>query len=187
MVCLLTGALAQEVDIAVGGSTAYSAKPTSASEAFQPPAERGGVFPSVSAQIVRDDHFGINAEFAYRYDKALYNGYQPYRPAQYDINLVYAPAVNHRTKVDLMAGIGGQTTIFYNTNNNCPSNAGVCSLHFNTTHFAAHLGIDLRRYVWRNFFVRPEVHYYRIIDNSEFHSDNLIRMGASIGYTWGRQ
>jgi len=182
----ISAAQIQEVDIAVGGGTTFSARPTSASEAFQPPAQRGGLYPSVSAQVTRGDNFGLNAEFDFRYKEATYNGFQRYRPTQYDVNLVYAPDVNKKTKVDIMAGVGGQTTIFYNTFNSCNANAGACTVHFNSTHFALHVGFDVRRYIWRNYFIRPEVHYFRIIDNSEFHSDNLIRVGATIGYSWGR-
>ena len=176
----------QEVDIAAGGGTTFSAKPTSASEAFQPPAQRGGLYPSASLQLTRKDNLGLNAEFDFRYKRALYNGFQQYRPTHYDVNVVYAPDINDKMKADLMAGIGGQTTIFYNTFSHCNTNAGACFVHFNSTHFAFHAGFDVRRYVWRNFFVRPEVHYFRIIDNSEFHSGNLIRVGVSIGHSWGR-
>ncbi len=182
----IAAAQIQEVDIAVGGGTTFSAKPTSASEAFQPPAMRGGLYPSVSAQVTREDNLGLNAEFDFRYKRALYDGFQQYRPTQYDINVVYAPEVNEKMKADLMAGVGGQTTIFYNTFSSCNTNAGACTVHFNSTHFAVHFGFDMRRYFWRNYFVRPEVHYFRIINNSEFHSDNLIRVGVSLGYSWGR-
>ena len=177
---------AQEVDIAVGGTTLFSAQPTSASQAFQPPAEKGGLYPSARVQYIRKDRLGFNGEFSWRYKESLYNGFQRYRPVLYDVNAVFAPTVSYRTKVDLMAGVGGQTSIFYNTFRNCGANSGVCTVHLNSTHIAAHLGIDLRRYVWRNLFVSPEVHYYRIINNSEYHSDNVLRMGASLGYSWGR-
>ena len=47
------------------------------------------------------------------------------------------------------------------------------------------LGAGVRYYVWHHFFVRPEVHYYHIQNNVEFNSDNVFRVGASIGYTIG--
>jgi hypothetical protein len=49
-----------------------------------------------------------------------------------------------------------------------------------------HLGGGLRYYFWRQFFIRPEIHYYLIQNNVEFHSDNLFRASASIGYTFSR-
>jgi hypothetical protein len=36
--------------------------------------------------------------------------------------------------------------------------------------------------------VRPEAHLYRIVNNTNtFHSDNVLRVGASVGYTFGRK
>jgi hypothetical protein len=49
-----------------------------------------------------------------------------------------------------------------------------------------HLGGGVRYYFWHQFFIRPEIHYYRIQNNVEFHSDNLFRASASIGYTFSR-
>ena len=34
-------------------------------------------------------------------------------------------------------------------------------------------------------FVRPEAHYYRISNNFQFNSGNIVRLGVSIGYTIG--
>ena len=51
--------------------------------------------------------------------------------------------------------------------------------------FSLHLGGDIRYRVWRHFFVRPEAHLYHIVNNVEFHSDNVLRVGGSFGYTFG--
>ena len=48
-----------------------------------------------------------------------------------------------------------------------------------------HFGVGIRYYFWRNVFARPEAHYYIIPNNVEFHSDNVFRVGASIGHTFG--
>jgi hypothetical protein len=48
------------------------------------------------------------------------------------------------------------------------------------------LGGGIRYYVWNHVFVRPEVRYYHIVNNTDvFSSDNVFRVGASIGYTIG--
>jgi opacity protein-like surface antigen len=48
------------------------------------------------------------------------------------------------------------------------------------------LGAGVRYYVWHHFFVRPEVRYYHIQNNTdEFNSSNIFRVGGSIGYTIG--
>ena len=52
------------------------------------------------------------------------------------------------------------------------------------------VGGGLRYYFWHHAFVRPEVHYYHIDGNSNintggFSTDNVFRVGASLGYTIG--
>ena len=178
-------ATAQDVDFAAGGSTLFAAHPTSASQAFQPPAEKGGVYPSISLQYMRWGRFGLNGEFVLRYKEGLYNGFQFFRPTLYDVNGVYAYRVSDRSVVHLMAGAGAQTAIFYNKFHGCNSGGGVCVVEANSTHVMVDFGADLRYKIWRRFFIRPEGHYYRVINNTQFHSDNLFRAGASIGYTFG--
>ena len=84
---------------------------------------------------------------------------------------------------DFMAGIGGQTVLFYNQYGGCDF-AGGCIPRVNSTHFLLHVGAGLRYNVWRDFFVRPEANFYRIINNNDFHSGNVLRLGASLGYTF---
>jgi len=184
IVSLATCALAQQLDLAVGGSTVISSKPTISSQAYLPPGLRGGVYPSASVQYIFKGRLGINAELATRYKKGLYNGYQFFRPVLYDVNAAYARQYKAKYGVDLMAGIGADTILFYTQYANCP--IGNCPNLANSTHFMIHGGFDMRYYFWRNFFVRPEVHYYHIVNNYQFHSDNLLRLGASIGYSFGR-
>lgn len=179
----------QQVDIAVGGGTVFSPKPTSASEGFVPPTEKGGTYPSASAQAIFSNHFGFNVEGAFRYDKGLYNGFQRFRPALYDANLAYAARVTNRIRADAQVGIGGETVFFYNQFGSCnPIYGGSCAIQNNSTHFTEHIGGDLRYYFWRNVFVRPEAHYYHIQNNtSVFSSNNVIRFSASIGISLVRK
>lgn len=175
---------AQQFDVAVGGNILESAKNTTASQVYLAPPEKGGLYPSVSVDRIRKNHFGYSAEVAFRYHYALYNYYQQFRPLIYDVNGLYSTHVAKRTTANFMAGIGGQTVLFYSPYGNCLYTTG-CSTHLDSTHFLAHLGAGVQYRVWRNFFVRPEAHYYRIFNNAdEFHSDNVIRVGASIGYTF---
>lgn len=174
---------AQQIDFAVGGSTLWSSKPISASLAFPPPAEKGGVYPTASLQYLRENHFGINIEGAFRYKEATYNNFQPYRPILYDVNGVYARRLSPKIRGDFMAGVGGETLLFYQSGT-CGVNGG-CRSFVNSTHFLMHAGVGVRYYFWRNFFIRPEAHYYYIPNNFEFHSNNVFRIGASIGHTFG--
>lgn len=180
-------ARAQQVNIAVGGSTLFSSKPTSASLAYPPPSEKGGVYPGASVEYIRKDRYGLNAEFAYRHNELLYNGYQRLRPVFYDVNGVFAPPIRNKMNADLMAGFGGESLIFYNKFAACnPVYGGNCPISISGNHFLLHLGGGVRYYFWRHFFARPEAHYYYIIGNTDqFHSDNVLRLGASIGYSFG--
>jgi hypothetical protein len=177
---------AQQFDVAAGAGTLISTKNTSASQAYLAPPEKSGTYPSVSVDRIFKNHFGYSAEVSYRYHYALYNHYQQFRPVIYDFNALYATHVAKRTTGLLMAGAGGQTVIFYSPYGACYYTAG-CSTHLDSNHFLLHFGGGIQYRVWRNFFVRPEGHYYHIFNNTnEFHSDNVLRLGASIGYTFHR-
>lgn len=187
-VCAIAGfagiARAQQVDAAVGGSILESPAPKSASLAFLPPADSGGVFANFSLQYLTENSRGLNIEGAFRAKEGLYNNYQYFRPVLYDVNYVLARKFAARFRGDFMAGVGGETLIFYQKTATCLYGNG-CSTHVNDTHFLVHAGFGLRYQVFRNIFVRPEVHYYFIPNNDEFHSDHVLRAGASVGYTFG--
>jgi hypothetical protein len=173
------------VDLAVGGNTLWSSHNTTAQVGFLPPPEKGGVYPSVSLQYILPNHFGLNVEGAFRNKKASYNGFQPYRPFLYDVNGVYAPRFSEKIGGDFMAGVGAQTVLFYNEFGPCNVAGGACRVSLNSTHFLVHVGAGVHYYFWRNFFARPEAHWYFVRNNSQFHSDNVFRVGVSVGYTFG--
>ena len=173
---------AQEIDVAIGGGTLLSPVTASSSAAFVPPVARGGIYPSVSAEVILENHFGFSAETSFRYNQGLYDGYQRFRPVYYDVNGVYLRDFDHRMVGDFMAGIGGQTLLFYNQFGTCTS--GACPTSITGSNFLLHASGGLRYYFFRKVFVRPEVHYYRIIDNTQFKSGNILRVGASIGITF---
>ncbi len=171
------------VDIAGGGSTLFSFASNNSSLAYLPPLEKGGTYTGLSVAVLMKNHLGLFAEGSFRYHKGLYNGYQEYRPVFYDINAMYSRHVTKKINGELMAGVGGESLIFYNQFGFC--NSAACGASVSSNHFAVHAGADLRYYFFRRFFVRPEVHYYLVPNNSEFRSNNVLRMGASVGYTFG--
>jgi hypothetical protein len=183
LAALVPFAPAQQIDFAVGGSTLWSTKPLTASQAFLPPAEKGGTYAGASLQYLTEKRLGINVEGAFRAKQGLYNGSQYFRPALYDVNAVYARPMAPKIRADFMGGVGGETLLFYQQTN-CIYSGG-CRTYVNNTHFLVHAGVGVRYYVWKTFFVRPEAHYYFIPNNFEFHSDHVFRIGASIGHTFG--
>jgi hypothetical protein len=189
--CSLAGVLAvsaraqespKELDLAVSGSTLWSFKNPTASVGFLPPPAKGGTYPGASFQYFWTKHLGISGEGAFRYHKAFYNNFQPYRPLFFDLNGVYTAPVGRKTVADGMAGVGLESLIFYNEFASCSSG---CFSHVNSNHFMLHFGGGVRYYFWHNVFVRPEAHWYFIPNNFEFYSRNVFRAGASVGYTFG--
>jgi opacity protein-like surface antigen len=184
-------AAAQQVDIAVGGSTLKSSSPNSAALNFQQPAEKNGTYVGVSADIVgfKNRRLGFNIETAWRYKQTTYpfNG-ETYRPIFTDVNVLFQPRIGKKLGLDLMAGVGIASTRFnIPAVTSCSTPTGGCINYTSSNHFMEHLGGGVRYYVWHNIFVRPEIHYYHIQNNVEFHSPNVFRLGASVGYTFRPQ
>jgi hypothetical protein len=182
---LSQGQVAQ-IDVAVGGSTMFSQKSNSSSEAYVQPPLKGGVYPELSFDVRFKNRFGINAEGVFRYHHTFYDQYQEFRPIFYDINGTYTSRVNKKMSADFLGGVGGESLLFYNVFGSCPTET--CRDNLSATHLMLHAGFDLRYYVWqkRRFFIRPEANFYRLIDNSQFSSSNILRLGASIGYSFPR-
>ena len=188
VLCALFGcaafAHAQKLDLAVSGSTLWSSKNSTASVGFLPPPLKGGTFVGGNAQYKWSKHLSFNVEGSVRYHQGIYNAFQPYRPILYDANAVYTTQYAPKVRGDFMAGIGGETLLFYSPFG-CGIPSGGCRSYIDRTHFLTHLGAGVRYYLWRNVFLRPEVHWYFVPNNYEFHSDNVFRLGASLGYTFG--
>lgn len=175
---------AQQFDLAVGAGTLVSTKNTTASQIYLPPPEKGGTYVNVSLDRIFKNRFGYSVEGAFRAKQALYNYFQQYRPILYDVNALYAPSVGNRSKAIFTAGAGGQSVLFYTGYTGCYYPSG-CVTHVDSNHFLVHAGAGLSYTVWRKVFVRPEVHYYHIFNNTDvFHSDNVFRAGVSVGYTF---
>jgi hypothetical protein len=184
-VLLLGAALAQgqETDIALGAGTLFSTHNTSATQVYTPPGLKAGLYPSFSLDHFYKNHFGFEAEVTGLAKRGLYNGFQGYRPILYDFNGLYVHRFGKKLVGDAMAGAGGERLLFYRQEGGCVSPTG-CQFLYNSNHFLVHVGADARYTVWRHFFIRPEAHFYHIFNNREFHSDNVLRLGASVGYTF---
>jgi len=175
----------QQVDIAVGGGTTVAFKNATSSEAFLPPQQKGGVFPAVSVNVLLRKRYGLNVETSWRDKKASYNGYESYRPIFTDVNALFQPQIRKKIGLDLTAGIGVDSNRFYVPGLTCGPGSGTC--YVSSNHFMEHLSGGVRYYFWHhlpNVFVRPEIHYYHIQNNYEFHSDNVFRAAVSLGYTF---
>jgi opacity protein-like surface antigen len=186
IVLLVSFSRAQQIDIAVGGSTLLSTTRASDLVTFQPPAEKGGTYLDVSADVVRRQrHLGLEFDTSWRYHQTSYpyNG-ETYRPFFNALNVLFQPRVTKKIGLDLMGGIGIASTRFQGLSGSCNSPTVGCVNFTNTNHFMEDLGAGVRYNVWRHFFVRPEIRYYHIQNNQEFNSNNVFRAGVSLGYTF---
>jgi hypothetical protein len=182
-------ASAQQVDVFLGGGTLIGGSYSSTTD--NPP-EKGGLYLNLGGDLVLHRRVGFNVETAWRATQGPYvagSGLN-YRPILTDFNLLYQPKLGSKMGLDLLAGIGAGDTRLYQQGIAGLSN-GFYQNYVSADHFMEHLGVGLRYYVWQHAFVRPEFHYYHIQDNSNpvnngfFSSNNVVRVGASVGYTFG--
>lgn len=184
-------ASAQQGDVALGfgtilaPSSSSSACPVFSTTCVGP--EKGALYPTISADVIFHRRIGFNFEASWRGKQGLdnANGGQLYRPILFDFNGIFQPRLGKKVGADLLAGIGWQTTRFYQYTYtvNC-LDFGSC--YTSNNHFLIHVGGGIRYYVWGHMFLRPEAHLYHILNNTDvFTNTNVIRVGASIGYTIG--
>ncbi|HUO17480.1 MAG TPA: outer membrane beta-barrel protein [Verrucomicrobiae bacterium] len=149
--------------------------------------ESGGLYTGVGADVIFHRRMGVGFDIDWRATQGYYGGSggEPYRPIQFDFNGVYQPKLGKKLGADVFGGIGWQSTRFYTNQYSCGYFSG-CINYNTSTHFLIDAGVGLRYYVWGHFFVRPEARYYYVNNNTnDFTSNNLFRVGASIGYTIG--
>ncbi len=179
-------ASAQQVDVFLGGGSIVSSGSCNVTTGLCP--EKGGLYLNLGGDVVFYKQLGVNVETAWRATQGTYlNLGENYRPILTDFNLLYQPRLGKKVGADLMAGIGAADTRFYAPGAAPPGYPNYVS----TDHFMEHLGAGIRFYPWHHVFVRPEVHYYHIQNNNNlnnngyFSTNNVVRVGASIGYTFG--
>ena len=184
VVCFANFASAQQADASLGFSALMS--PGAASCNFNTGCpEKGGVYPVIGADVIFHKRLGIGFDTAWRGGQGNYGGSGlPYRPILLAFNGVYQPKLGKKAGLDLVGGIGWQSTRFYSANYTC--NYFSCTNFTSSHHFLIDMGAGIRYYVWGHVFFRPEIRYYWVNNNTaDFTSNNLVRVGASIGYTIG--
>jgi len=174
---------AQQVDAAFAGGTIVSPAVSFNSLGIVP-SERGGTYVGFNGDVLIKGHLGVQGEVNWRASQGIYGGEFPFRPLFWDFNGIYARRFSPRIGAEVLAGIGGTSIRFYQGSYNCDY-YGNCTNYVSSNHFMADVGGGLRLYVFHNFFVRPEARLYMIHNNVEFSSGFPVRVGASIGYTFG--
>lgn len=181
---------AQQADAMLGFGTVMSPGSASCgaslSSAFTCP-EKGGLYTNLGGDVIFHKRIGFAFDATWKAGQGAYGGTggQPFRPILFDFNGDYQPRLSKKVGLDLMGGIGWQTTRFYGYQ---PTSGcvyfGAC--YTSSNHFLVDAGAGLRYYVWGHVFVRPEARVYHIMNNtSDFTGNNIVHVGASIGYTIG--
>lgn len=165
---------------AIEGTSANN--PTSAN--FFPQDVGGGAFPTFSGDFLLYKHFGVGGEVSWRATRNLSQGFLPFRPIFYNFGVVYAPPLGKHAAAELTTGIGGESIRFYQGFLTC--NFFSCTDFVSSNHLLWSVGGGIRLYAWHNVFIRPEMRYYLIHNNFEFSSNHALRLGASLGYSFGR-
>lgn len=186
---LASFASAQQADAMIGFGTALSPGAASCGQStstagFCP--EKGGLYMNLGGDVILHKRVGFGFDAAWRAGQGDYGGFGiPYRPILFDFNAVYQPRLGKKAGLDLFGGIGWQSTRFYGYQ---PTTSCVYfnACYTSSNHFLVDVGAGIRYYVWGHAFVRPEVRYYKIHNNTaDFTSGDVVRVGASIGYTIG--
>jgi hypothetical protein len=187
IIFLASFAQAQQGDAMIGFGTVVAPSSSTCSN-FSPNcvgAEKGGLYTTISGDVIFHRRIGFNFEANWRTKQGVDDAGQLYRPILFDFNADYQPRITKKVGLDLLGGVGWQTTRFYGLvyNTSC-LDFGSC--YTSNNHFLVHAGAGLRYYAYGNLFIRPEVHFYHILNNTDvFTNNDVIRVGASIGYTIG--
>jgi len=184
-------ASAQQGDVFFGVGTLTSSSPSSSELAVGNISEKGGAYINIGGDVAGfKHHLGFMIETSWRASQASYFGYETYRPILTDFNALYQPHLGKKFGLDLFGGIGVNATRFYVPYATSCSYFTGCINYNSEDHFMQHLGGGIRYYFWHHAFIRPEIHYYHIDGNTDvntggFTTDNLFRVGGSLGYTIG--
>ena len=179
-----SAAQAQRIDFAFGVSsvTAPSASDANGID-HQPVSLTGGAYPGFSGDVLFFHNLGFGGELYWKGSRGNYGGDStlPFRPIFYDFNAVYSPKLASHTYLELLAGIGAQSTRFY-----CSScyNPFTGTNYQSDNHFMGDFGGGIKFYPKGGFFVRPEARLYLVHNNLYFSSPRVARFGLSIGYTF---
>lgn len=163
--------------------------------ACEPGPTMGGVFGVFGGDFMFKPHFGVNAEYTFRFAQAPYlpDAGLNMRPAFYDFNAVWEPISGSEARIVpvLEGGVGGARVALYFTQQctitsiNCTSSypAG-----FNANHFQVHAAAGVKFYVKGNLFIKPQFDFHYVTNLTDQFGHNWVPEGTvSVGYTFGQR
>lgn len=156
-------------------------------------ATMGGVFGVIGADFMIKPHFGVNAEYSFRFAQASYlpDAGLNARPGFYDFNAVYQPTSGDKRIVPVLeGGIGGSRLPLYFNQQSCATSS-ICvnssQVVATSNHFQLHGAVGVKLYVKSDIFIKPQfdLHWVKNL-NQQYGSDFVPQYTISVGYTFGR-
>jgi hypothetical protein len=181
VVMLGSAAQAQQFDLSFGVSGLVAPESTPTLQTIG-----GGAYPTFGLDFLFYHNLGVGFNAAFRASQNLYQGFQPFRPFFYDVDLVYGPPLGKHAQLELSAGIGAESVRFYTPFLTCGTFTG-CTDFVSSNHFLGQFGGAVRLYVTNRVFIRPEAHLYVVHNNFEFSGSHATRFGLSLGYSFKNQ
>ena len=151
-------AQAQRLDFAFGLSTIDAPGASAGNNVdHQQVSLTGGSYPGFSADFLLFHNVGFGGELYWKASQGIYglaSPPTPYRPLFYDFNAVYSPKLASHTYLEVVGGIGAQSTRFY---------CGLACLnpftgtnYASVNHFMGDVGGGIKFYPKGGWFIRPE-------------------------------
>ncbi len=178
---ITSDAQAQRMDFgfAVSGMDAPGA--LSADSNHSPVSLTGGAYLGFNGDVILWHNLGFGGEINWKASQGNYANLDlGYRPIFWNFNAVYSPRLMSHVYLDLVGGIGGESTHYY-----VGQACGIgCTNYASVTHFDGDFGAGLKLVAHHGIFIRPEVREYLIHNNQEFSSNRSTRYGATLGFTF---
>jgi hypothetical protein len=187
---------AQNADVFFGVGTATDSSSGASIDTFSTgnpftSPKLGGAFGKVGGDFMITPHFGVGAEYDFRFSQAAYAGLNE-RPSFYDFNGIWMPTSRRFKRVvpELQGGLGAAHLSFYYPQTYCDAFAG-CSTSStqvdSSTHFQVHMSAGVRLYATSHLFIRPEVDAHYVNNFFQYGSNWVPEYGASIGWSFGER
>jgi hypothetical protein len=155
----------------------------------------GGMFMGVGANLMLWKHFGVGADVTLQPGKPSYAQLPAYyvnlkyRETFYDFNGIYQPVNTKRATLQLMGGIGGANTKFYESYVATGSPLGgtnTSQYASSANHFQIHAGAGVQIYLTDHVYIRPQFDLHYVPNFTEqFGSKVAVGGMVWIGYTMG--
>jgi hypothetical protein len=149
-----------------------------------------GLFGQVGVDFMFRTHFGVNAEYAFKFSRAdfLPADSLRFRPSFYDLNVLWQPFASKRVIPFLEGGVGAAKISLYSTGTPITGVTNLSSFPAgsDTNHLQLHFAAGVKFYIRGKIFVRPtfDLHYARNLTD-QFKSNQVIGYMISAGYTFG--